>query len=373
MANRRWKLVALVGLGVSACQLVAGIHDLPTAPAADGGAGASDLDAANVGDAGGGGPAGGDGGANDGASPDGGPDGGPTPDGGSFTRGASCVGLPSTCGGTASSDCCASPLVPGGTFKRGYDGVGNTDGTKVATVSDFRLDAFEVTVGRYRKFVEAYPGSKPAVGAGKHPKNPFDTGWDASWTNFLPSDQSTLRMEMLNSCDGPINWRDAAGNNPGTETTPITCVTWYEAYAFCAWDGGRLPTEAEWNYAAAGGSDQRVYPWSVPAATTTIDPTYAIYSGVPFRTVGVDSPKGDGKWGHSDLAGNVREWVLDLFDGYPIPCSDCAILSSGTSTSRSIRGGWAGDAPSNVTASARYYQNPTGISYAAGIRCVRDP
>ncbi len=49
-----------------------------------------------------------------------------------------------------------------------------------------------------------------------------------------------------------------AGSN---ENQPINCVTWYEAFAFCISDGGYLPTAAEWNYAAAGGSDQRAYPF----------------------------------------------------------------------------------------------------------------
>src|SRR6185503_5212427 len=100
----------------------------------------------------------------------------------------------------------------------------------------------------------------------------------------------------------------------------MNCVSWFEAFAFCAWDGGRLPTETEWNYAAAGGNEQRVYPWGA-----NIDLTKASYdcagdgsgTGTPncmfsdMLPVGSRSPQGDGKWGQADLAGNVWEWTLD--------------------------------------------------------------
>ena len=86
----------------------------------------------------------------------------------------SCVGGAggqADCGPGGNESCCTSPLVPGGTFSRSYDGVsaGYTDPQYRATVSDFRLDKYEITVGRFRQFVAAWDaGWRPAQGDGKH-------------------------------------------------------------------------------------------------------------------------------------------------------------------------------------------------------------
>src|SRR5678816_4356568 len=116
----------------------------------------------------------------------------------------SCVGLAPTCGPMGMSPCCDSPLVPGGTFLRTYD-VG-TDGayvdmTNPATVGDFRLDTYEITVGRFRQFVTARMGTQttpPAAGAGARMLNGIagQGGWDPSWNGGLTSDTSTLIAAM---------------------------------------------------------------------------------------------------------------------------------------------------------------------------------
>jgi hypothetical protein len=73
------------------------------------------------------------------------------------------------CGPDGGESCCASPAVLGGTFLRSYDGVTNTDTGNPATVSSYRLDRFEVTVGRFRKFVTGVTGGwSPGAGSGKH-------------------------------------------------------------------------------------------------------------------------------------------------------------------------------------------------------------
>ncbi len=143
----------------------------------------------------------------------------------------------------------------GGTFYRSYDGVTYTDWSYPATVSAFRLDNYEITVGRFRKFVAAYTQHMIARGAGKNPNNPADPGWDSAWDSLLPADRAALSSALETAPEQRFStWTG------GNDNLPMNCIDWYEAEAFCIWDGGRLPTEAEWNYAASGGTEQHVVP-----------------------------------------------------------------------------------------------------------------
>jgi len=171
---------------------------------------------------------------------------------------------------------------------------------------------------------------------------------------------------------GATTWTDLPGAN---EARPINCITWFEAFAFCVWDGGRLPTEAEWNYAAAGGTEQRAYPWSSPSTDMTIDFAHAVFtpSGTPPYTpianVGSTSPTGNAKWGHADMAGNMWDWNLDWFSGYPNPCVDCANLAP--SPFRVLRGGsFMNDGPTQLV-SFRSDGDPSARNFDIGMRCAR--
>jgi sulfatase modifying factor 1 len=295
----------------------------------------------------------------------------------------SCTGLPATCGPAGVGSCCDSPIVSGGTFYRGLDMAADMTYSAVtapATVSSFRLDKYEVTVGRFRQFVMTGMGTQqnpPSAGVGARALNGLadQAGWDSAWNSDLVADEAALTAAL--KCDPTAaSWTDTPGAN---ELRPIDCVSWFDATAFCAWDGGFMPTEAEWNYAASGGDEQRAYPWSSPAGSVAIDCTMVNYGGANWPStacVGVSSavgraPAGDGRWGQSDLAGNAWEWTLDegSTDFYPTPCADCAYLVD--LGARMVRGG-AYDNPGPIERGGyRATLIPTYREAGLGFRCAR--
>jgi formylglycine-generating enzyme required for sulfatase activity len=302
----------------------------------------------------------------------------------------SCMGLQATCG-TAADSCCTSLAVPGGTFFRDHDIAldamyGGT--TYRATIRGFSLDKYDVTVARFRAFVAAGKGTRadpPAADDGAHPQKP-GSGWDPSWNASLEATAVDLKAK-LDSCSVDTTWTDQP-DGAVNENRPINCITWYEAMAFCIWDGGYLPTEAEWNYAALGGDEQRAYPWSSPAGALVIDPSYASYSpdngpncsgdGMAGCAVTDIVPvgsftAGEGRWHHADLAGNLSQWVLDWFEPYPTMCTDCAntVLTGGNPEIRSVRGGSFGAGKDHLRGGLRDNDLPTRRNYINGIRCAR--
>jgi formylglycine-generating enzyme required for sulfatase activity len=291
----------------------------------------------------------------------------------------------------ANSECCCTSLeVTGGTYDRTYSSSNDTGTGKAdpATVTTFRLDKYEVTVGRFRQFVSAWNGGVgyvPAAGSGKHTHlngglglaNTEGEAGVAYETGWVSSDDSAIVPTDANlTCESQFQtWTPLAGSN---ESLPINCLNWYEAYAFCIWDGGFLPSEAEWEYAAAGGSQQREYPWGSADPGTTNQ--YAIYGcNYPSASgsctggaapVGTATP-GAGLWGQLDLAGNVNEWNLDSYASYGSPCTDCASLA--VAPYRVMRGGYFYNYASYLLPPARSDDPPTARSICIGFRCARTP
>jgi formylglycine-generating enzyme required for sulfatase activity len=305
--------------------------------------------------------------------------------------------------------------VEAGTYYRTYDlnedggatlaaDGGPTGPVDPATLSGFRLDKYLVTVGRFRQFVRAVAptdagplGYAPEGGTGKHvhlnggqgltnsgSPGTYEPGWATADDGYIAPTNANL------ACEPPYDtWTTTAS---AQETLPINCVNWYEAYAFCIWDGGFLPSEAEWEYAAAGGGGadgQREYPWgSTPPGTTN---EYAIYGCNYYLGSRVDAGPGpcvsDGNiapvgtaslgaayWGQLDLAGEMFEWNLDWYAPYA-PCKDCAFLNvvSYAAAYRVNRGGLFNLSALLLFPPHRNSVDPTGRSAGIGFRCARAP
>jgi formylglycine-generating enzyme required for sulfatase activity/poly(3-hydroxybutyrate) depolymerase len=299
-------------------------------------------------------------------------------------------------GGSGSESCCTSLLVSGGTFFRMYDfqlgpDAAPTNETYPATLSDFRLDKYLVTVGRFRPFLAAWNGGwRPPAGAGKHTHlnggqgladvGVTSTGYEPGWV-AADTDQVALTEANLTFDPNFSTWTPAPGLD---ENLPMNEVSWSEAYAFCIWDGGFLPTFTEMEYAAAGGDQQRFFPWG--SKDPANDPSYAVYNcdyprGVGFCTTDVTnigpvgSPTlGAGRWGQLDLSGDVYELLLDSDSVYPRfiePCVDCADLSAFKGSSGGNFNGQ--DASELVAVTAGAGGDASSRSYGTGFRCARSP
>jgi sulfatase modifying factor 1 len=298
--------------------------------------------------------------------------------------------------------------VTGGSYSRTYTSLdgGVTGEADPADVSGFRLDKYLVTVGRFRQFVDAVlpPDGgvswTPPTGSGKHTHlnggqglaaapgvdggQAYEPGWSGSAEddgNIAP----TYANLVSNCALAYPTWTSSASG--GQENLPINCETWQEAYAFCIWDGGFLPTESEWEYAAAGGSEQLEYPWGTGTPGTACPGTgceYAIYncdypngSGVCTGVTNIApvgaAPMGAGRWGQLDLAGEMFEWNLDWYaNSYADPCADCVQLDSSSSV-RVFRGGFFYQSASYFLPTYRSGNTPTLRLDGVGFRCARTP
>ena len=187
-------------------------------------------------------------------------------------------------------------------------------------------------------------------------------------------------------CENRSTW--TSPSDPAIDRhLPMNCVSYYIAFAFCAWDGGFLPSEADWEAVAAGGDENRLYPWGAAAPDATITNFNCEYDGnfpCDFADIPVvGSFAGDrGRWGHFDLGGGMSEWVLDAFtadwySGDGSACTNCAnppAADLSTSDPRILRGSNWYDAINHRAAARRVVEarelfEDADLFY--GVRCAR--
>jgi cysteine-rich repeat protein len=229
--------------------------------------------------------------------------------------------------------------LPGGTFQMGStSGHGNETPVHAVTLPAFELLATEVTVSQYAACVTAGACTAPNTGG--------FCSWDAS----------------------------------GYEDHPVNCVDWHQARAFCAWAGGRLPTEAEWEYAArsCGPSSSYPYPWGTAVATCTYavmdDTTHAEGCGTNRTWAVCSKPAGNTAQGLCDMAGNVWEWVEDDWHGdyTGSPADGSAWMDSPRGSGRVLRGGGFSNVADGLRAALRNVDYPSAEAGYLGFRCAKD-
>ena len=146
---------------------------------------------------------------------------------------------------------------------------------------------------------------------------------------------------------------------------PVVNVSWENAAGFCRWAGGRLPTEVEWEFAARGGREGSRYPWGNEIAEAN-----AKFGGGGTRPVCSYPPN---SFGLFDMAGNVREWCADWFDGRYYSLSLwLAPKGPASGSERVLRGGSWESRPTFLRVSYRDALNPRIAHTDLGFRCVRE-
>lgn len=259
-------------------------------------------------------------------------------------------------GGTNEPSAALSPeklLVPGGTLYLG---------SETHRISDFRLDKHEVTVARYRAFTAAST-PLPAVGAGQSHAS-ADVGWESLWSaNVARPVTAALLAPYFGT---QTVWTDVAGEN---ENKPMVGVTWYEAQAFCVWDGGRLPTENEWTLAylhapihSTAGESLESGPPNDPTNAAWYSPDGVVEDVAKF-------PASAGTYGHEGMYRGTLEWVLDVY-AYERLLSGINAARVEYGPERVVRGQDLIDGQGKQV--TRYGSDPVTRSYAVGFRCQHD-
>ena len=172
------------------------------------------------------------------------------------------------------------------------------------------------------------------------------------------------------ACREPDSGEDCTWRQPQALDHPVNCVDWAQAQEYALWAGARLPTEAEWEYAARNGGQDQLYPWGndPPVCTRIATPSCGVEGTQPVCTL----PGGNTEQGLCDMVGGVSEWVEDNFhDGYRGAPANGSAWTTHPLDPRVVRGAsWRSD-PDLIRATSRNYTLPSVQEANLGFRIVK--
>ena len=285
---------------------------------------------------------------------------------------AAAAGAPRAC------DVCPEMVsLPGGEFTMGSaPGQPERDDDESpprrVQVKQFALGKTEVTVLQWRQFVQASgyltEAERQVQAAGCFTWEPDDTEW--AWR-------------------AGRNWRDPGWRQKDSE--PVVCISWNDAQAYLRWlaqhsgmPGWRLPSEAEWEYAARAGSTTR-RPWGDEAGAVCAHANGADRTAGPRgRAWSEPAACSDGHWyaapvasyrpnawGLHDMLGNVWEWVQDCYGPYASAPSDGSAHQASACPGRVVRGGAWDDPPAVLRSAERFWLGQVNRNNNIGLRIAR--
>ena len=226
---------------------------------------------------------------------------------------------------------------------------------RIVRLSPFLMDIDEVTVGRFRAALDA--------------------GW--SPPTLVQLNEGPLDGSVEGNCTFSLN-------DQGRETHPVNCIDWFASDDFCAWSGGALASEAQWEHAAtlANERSSSTYPWGNAPPTCE----QAVHGRLDFDTPGVcshleavpesvEATADLTPLGLRGLAGNLSEWQRDHYDDYSSPCWTASLsldpqcVAEGAAM-RSLRGGSWASPPTFLPSAVRQGVDSLGRASFIGFRCV---